>query len=916
MQKLVRKLTKFIVILLLITMCALFVNKKFDMKIFGAKVAHADTGCIVVESMSYEVAVEDTIEVPLSIDEDYLLEHFNLTIDDDFAGGFSVSRPREYRQIFGFEFDDVDNIIYVDGLSEGTGYVKVEFIGDDGSALEGCEAMIEINVVEADDTTTDPTSQYPFVITPSVDYTEISDREITINATEGDEIVLSTHITELLDGYSIAAMTQSEENDPMDTIVSIDPAMPVTDTADVNFTINCNAPYSGNGTVQIAYFKMVMVDEQFQPEFAQYDNQPYIYVIHLNIEEETQDTTEKIYSTSISTGEVNYEVNVGENVVITAALLPENITERPNNLEWTIDDPSLLQMINRYYDSSTNSFGGVFQGKKPGVTMIEIKDPKSNISTEVEVEVLAPSISSITMDQTKSVQLDTDFALTAVLGPTGIDANDLPADLNWSIADNTVIAINEDVDVEIDGTSFTKTFTPLKSGTTTITATVPETDISATCEITVLQPIQITGVSLEASKTNLKVGESVEFTVTPTIYNPNNQGGLDDNPDIQIPVTWSMSGDGELVEDPSTTSETMHKKYIAQTAGSVIVTASVTLNGSTISSSATINIEDSQVQVETIALDKTYITATVGTDEALEVTWTPTPLDDEPEVILTATDDEVISYEVDEIDTEKCDIIVTPLKPGRVTLTVTVGDKSEDCEIVVLAPTIPIQSISLDKSNASVKVGNSVSLTVSVSPETATELPDEFIWTISNDKMEQVMLGLDTDELEYTKVFNALEAGTSTITATVPGTDISASCVVTITEDTVDITAVTLDKTTADLEVGETLVLTASIAPEDATNRPDNLTWESSDEDVIAIDENEQNSQTTDGKYVATFEALEEGTATITVTVPGTDITATCEVNVNSPYVIIIANANSALTLNNKDANIPDLQYSTDDGAS
>ena len=888
MQKLVRKLTKFIVILLLITMCALFVNKKFDMKIFGAKVAHADTGCIVVDSMSYEVAVEDTIEIPLSIDEDYLLEHFDLTIDDDFAGGFSVSVPRDYRKVIKVDFDDIENILYVDGLSEGTGYVKVEFLGDDGAALEGCEAMIEINVVEADDTTTDPTSQYPFDVTPSVDYNEISYKEISINATEGDEIVLSTHINQLIDGYSIAAMPLSTLDDPMDTIVSIDPATPVTGETDVDFTITCQAPYSGNGTIVVGYYEMIDDGSGIsKPHFTQYDNEDYKYIIHLNIEEATQDTTEKIYSTSISTGEVNYEVNVGENVVITAALLPENITERPNNLEWTVDDPSLLQMINRYYDSSTNSFGGVFQGIKPGVTMIEIKDPKSNITTEVEVEVLAPSISSISMDQTKSVQPDTDFTLTAILGPTGIDSSSLPNDLNWSVADDTIIAINEDVDVEIDGTSFTKTFTPLKSGTTTITATVPETDISATCEVTVLQPIQITGVSLETSKRNLKVGESVEFTVTPTINNPNNQGGLDDNPDIQIPVTWSMSGDGELVEDPSTTSNTMSKKYIAQTAGSVIVTASATLNGTTISSSATITIEDNQVQVETIALDKTYITATVGTDEALEVTWTPTPLDAEPEVILTATDDEVISYEVDEIDTEKCDIIVTPLKPGRVTLTVTVGDKSEDCEIVVLAPTIPIQSISLDKSNETVKVGDGILLTVSVSPETATELPDEFIWTISNDKMEQVMLGLDTGELAYSQAFNALEAGTSTITATVPGTDISASCVVTITEDTVDITAVTLDKTTANIEVGDTLTLVASIAPEDATNKPDELTWESSNEDVVAIDADVQNSQTTDGKYVATFEALTEGTATITVTVPGTDITATCEVTVANDTIEI-----------------------------
>lgn len=86
-----------------------------------------------------------------------------------------------------------------------------------------------------------------------------------------------------------------------------------------------------------------------------------------------------------------------------------------------------------------------------------------------------------------------------------------------------------------------------------------------------------------------------------------------------------------------------------------------------------------------------------------------------------------------------------------------------------------------------------------------------------------------------------------------------------VTED-IKVTGVTLDKTTAELKVGETATLTATVAPENATDKT--VTW-SSDNEVVATVEN------------GVVTAVGAGTATITA--KAGDYEATCEVTVSKP---------------------------------
>ena len=116
------------------------------------------------------------------------------------------------------------------------------------------------------------------------------------------------------------------------------------------------------------------------------------------------------------------------------------------------------------------------------------------------------------------------------------------------------------------------------------------------------------------------------------------------------------------------------------------------------------------------------------------------------------------------------------------------------------------------------------------------------------------------------------------------------------------VSSVSLNKTSLALNVGQTKTLTATVLPENATDKT--VTWGSDNESVATVDAN--------GKITA----IGLGNATITVTsVNNPEATATCKVNVIdlSRYIGITANEDSTLTLKYSGLGINlDLQYSID----
>lgn len=84
-------------------------------------------------------------------------------------------------------------------------------------------------------------------------------------------------------------------------------------------------------------------------------------------------------------------------------------------------------------------------------------------------------------------------------------------------------------------------------------------------------------------------------------------------------------------------------------------------------------------------------------------------------------------------------------------------------------------------------------------------------------------------------------------------------------DDDVPVTGVSLDKTSAELDVGGTLTLTATVAPDAATNK--NVSWSSSDENVATVAN-------------GTVTAVAAGSAVITVKTADGGKEASCTITV------------------------------------
>ena len=177
---------------------------------------------------------------------------------------------------------------------------------------------------------------------------------------------------------------------------------------------------------------------------------------------------------------------------------------------------------------------------------------------------------------------------------------------------------------------------------------------------------------------------------------------------------------------------------------------------------------------------------------------------------------------------------------------------SNENELVEDIP-IQISDITLDKETVEVVKGDSLLLTATVTPENATD--KTVIWNSSNDSIATVVDG----------VVKAHELGEVIITATAG--DFFASCIVTVKTMVVAVDSITLDKTSAEIVEGDSLVLTATVFPEDATDKT--VKWTSSDDSIATV---------TNG----VVKAVNLGEAVITASVG--ELKATCMIKVKVFY--------------------------------
>ena len=161
-----------------------------------------------------------------------------------------------------------------------------------------------------------------------------------------------------------------------------------------------------------------------------------------------------------------------------------------------------------------------------------------------------------------------------------------------------------------------------------------------------------------------------------------------------------------------------------------------------------------------------------------------------------------------------------------------------------------VTEIKLDKSSASISIGENLNLTATIEPENAVD--KTIVWSSSDENIATVAEGVVT----------GVQVGNATITATTAN-GLTASCEVTV--NPVVASGVTLNVADITLLVGQTDKLTATVEPANTTDAT--IIWASDNETVATVATN------------GTVTAVSVGVATITATCG--NVSASCKVTVN-----------------------------------
>lgn len=158
-----------------------------------------------------------------------------------------------------------------------------------------------------------------------------------------------------------------------------------------------------------------------------------------------------------------------------------------------------------------------------------------------------------------------------------------------------------------------------------------------------------------------------------------------------------------------------------------------------------------------------------------------------------------------------------PKRDGDITVTATIQGKSATCDVKITA--VPIEDFSLE--DFSVQLYGTAKVLLTTEPNGISH--ERFTWKVSDESYATI---------DQSGVVTGLKEGTVTVTATADGK--SRICDLTVKKKVV--TDVKLSQTEARFyKIGETLQLTATVEPDDASF-PE-VTWTSSNPDIVSVDD-------------------------------------------------------------------------------
>ena len=441
----------------------------------------------------------------------------------------------------------------------------------------------------------------------------------------------------------------------------------------------------------------------------------------------------------------------------------------------------------------------------------ETKYELESTTTKVEGRMVAKSI---TLNKT---EIALEATQTTTLIATVLPDNTYNKVVIWKSSDETIATVDENGKV-----------TAIKVGEATITATTTDgTNLSASCKV-IVNPTLATSITLDKTEVELEATQTATLVATVLPELTTNKA-----------VTWASSNDEVAIVDENGV-------VTAIAVGETTITAT-TNDGSNLSASCKVTVKPTLAT--SITLDMTEVELEATQTATLVATVLP-ELTTNKSVTWKSSDESIAIVDKNGV--------ITAIAVGEVTITATTTDGSNlsaSCKVIV-KPT-QATSITLNKTEASLKVTETITLVATVLPELTTD--KSVTWKSSNNAVATV---------SENGVVTAVATGEAIITATTTdGSNLSASAKIIVDPTLAESVTLNIDKVT--LKANETIELTATVLPELCTNK--SVAWQSSDDKVAVVDAN------------GLVTAIGVGEATITATTTdGSNLSATCTITVEA----------------------------------
>ena len=187
---------------------------------------------------------------------------------------------------------------------------------------------------------------------------------------------------------------------------------------------------------------------------------------------------------------------------------------------------------------------------------------------------------------------------------------------------------------------------------------------------------------------------------------------------------------------------------------------------------------------------------------------------------------------------------------------------------------VAVTGMTLEKKSIEVEKGKTETINAIITPENATR--KGITWTSSDTNVATVTNG----------VVKGISAGTATITATTKDGNFTDTCEVTVMQNAV--TGIRISEKLIDLGMGYKKQITATIMPDDATDK--SVEWTSENPEIAAVSDN------------GTITGKSYGRTVVTATTTDGGYTAKCVVRVK-PIDVVDATGNNEFVSKNTDAN-------------